>query len=304
MGIEKFTTPNGTYRVTRILDRQGEALFESNVHCVEPWISGTDCLQKAARTGANLPGADLSGDVFAEAKLGGLKAPGADCTNANFTNAKLGNADLSGATFGGAVLDMAYLASANLRRADFKGATIGSTKLPGADLTEADLSGVRLSGVSLADATLDRAKLAGADLPGADLTGASLAGIDWTGVDVAQANWAAAREQMHALLTGYALPSEPVVLLDALRKGIVNADRTILGTLAGWRKQPLPVDPLKFHAIERMCTGIAKDDTSETNPLSALLVTWIEEWQASAAAHAAHDLCPICGQARPRQAAA
>jgi hypothetical protein len=97
------------------------------------------------RSGAYLPGVDLSGADLIDANLSG----------ANLIHARLDGANLSGANLSGAHLHYADLSGAELKNAD----------LSGADLNDADLSGTDLSG---------------ANLRLVDLSGARLARVRWT----------------------------------------------------------------------------------------------------------------------------
>jgi uncharacterized protein YjbI with pentapeptide repeats len=83
----------------------------------------------------------------------------ADLTGANLTRANFYGADLTGA---------------NLTRANFYGANLTGAYLSRADLYGANLSRADLSGADLTRANLSRANLSRADLTRADLTGANL----------------------------------------------------------------------------------------------------------------------------------
>jgi hypothetical protein len=98
------------------------------------------------------------------------------------------------------------------------------------------------------------------------------------------------------------LPAETQALLSAVRKGNIS-EVGLFGAFAGIRKADHTIDLRSVQAVERMCTGIGKSDTPATNPLLALLAGWIEGWLASPAAAVGHDLCPACGQVRPKKAA-
>jgi uncharacterized protein YjbI with pentapeptide repeats len=295
MPIERFQMQARTMtRVNRLSD--GVPIFE---HVTGSQI---DALEHAAKTGVDLSGADLIEVQLMSARLGSLKAAGANLSRACLSSVRLSNADLTGAVLEEAELGSVYASNARLKGANLHGARLAGAKLPAADLTEADLSDADLSQASLVGAKLDRAKLTGTDLAGADLTEASLAGVDWTDVDVTKANWSAARAQLSALLSSI-LPAEATALLEIVRKGKIG-ESGLVGTVAGMREFDLAINPTSVQAVERMCTGIKAGGTPATNPLAAMLADWIEEWLASPAADAAHrDLCPTCGQLKPKKAA-
>jgi uncharacterized protein YjbI with pentapeptide repeats len=300
MPIERFQMQGRTMmRVNRLSD--GVALFEHTTG------SQIDALEHAARTGADLSGADLADVQLPSARLGNLKAHGACLARACLSSAKFSGADFSGAVLEAANLGGATGGGVRFTGANLKSARLVGARLQGADFSGADLSGADLGRANLTGAKLDGAKLAGAGLSGTDLTGASLRGIDWTDVDIAAADWSAVRRQLAGLLS-MLLSVEGPALLDAMRKGKIDGSDEkagILATLAGIRKFDLPIDALTMQSVERMCSGIKKGDAPATNPLSRLLADWIEEWLASPAAEAAHrDLCPACGQVRPKKAAA
>jgi hypothetical protein len=120
--------------------------FNDSVLFVIEADSFVKAVEAAAKSRANLTGADLYGANLTRADLYG----------ANLTRANLYGADLTGA---------------NLTRADLYGAN-----LYGANLTRADLYGANLTGADLYGADLYGANLYGANLYGADLTGANLTG--------------------------------------------------------------------------------------------------------------------------------
>jgi Pentapeptide repeats (8 copies) len=110
----------------------GNILFSSSVFTVK------DLLVEAAKSGADLHGADLHG---------------ADLRGADLHGADLRGADLRGADLHGADLRGAYLYGADLRGAN----------LYGADLCGANLCGANLRGANLCGAYLHGAYLHGAD---------------------------------------------------------------------------------------------------------------------------------------------
>lgn len=112
-------------------------------------------------SGATLPGANLAGLDWQDARFDDARMAGCWLLESNLTRAGLTRARL----------DKAWCAGACLREANFQGAVLAGANLRGCDcrgtcFREADLSG----------ATLDNADLRGADLTGANLAGASVRG--------------------------------------------------------------------------------------------------------------------------------
>lgn len=295
MPLEKIQMK--THYVMRISRRgDGAILFEHENS------SAIECLEAAAQGKTALAGADLPGLILPQARLGGLSAPGADMKDCRFTGAKMSGAFLTKADLSGAAFDDVRGSSMNLAGAVLKGASLTGAILSGSDLSAADLTGANLTDAILTGARLDHAKLAGADLSGCDLSDASLVGIDWKDVDVAPANWKVVRTQLTTFLSAI-LPSEVAALLESIRKGKI-VESGVRGTVADMRDFDLVVHPRTVQAVEQMLSGVTKGDTPATNPLAKLLAGWIEEWMAGPAAKAAHrDICPACGQLRPKQAA-
>ncbi len=109
-----------------------------------------EAVEQAAKSGADLYGANL--------------------TSAYLSGAYLTRADLTGAYLTGAYLTSADLSGANLTSADLSGANLTSADLYGANLTSAYLSGANLTRANLSGANLTRANLSRADLARANLT--------------------------------------------------------------------------------------------------------------------------------------
>ncbi len=109
-------------------------------------------LERAARSGVLLAGANLVGAALGSAFLYRARMAGADLAGANLAGAYLREADLREADLTSAALQGAFLKGADLRGADLRGA----------NLARADLRSAALTGALLAGANLDRAQLDGA----------------------------------------------------------------------------------------------------------------------------------------------
>ena len=127
------------------------------------------CLEAAAKAGANLAEANLADTNLAGANLAGAKLAGA-----NLAGAKLADANLADAKLTCTNLTCANLAYANLAGANLAGAYLDNTNLAGAYLAYANLARANLAGAYLAGANLANAKLAGAKLAGAKLKDGSV----------------------------------------------------------------------------------------------------------------------------------
>jgi pentapeptide repeat protein len=236
---------------------------------------------------------------------------GADLSHALFYNSgsplHLGGAQLAGAKLSHAQFSNATLGGANLRGADLSGANVASTNASGVNLSEANISGANFSNSNLAGADLH-----GTDLSNVNITRADLSGIDFRGVnlgdtDLSKANWSVTCDDLFSLLA--AAKDAAPGLLEAVRKGQIDGSREdggVIETLMAVRKHRFGLTPNRNRPIERLCLAIKRKDTPATNPFSKLLETWIEEWLPSPAAAAVihEDLCPACGQLKPRKAAA
>lgn len=141
---------------------------------------GPDCLNLMATniSGADLPGANLSGVCFDRANLSRAILTGANLSNAKLSGANLFAAELGDAILTNALLNEANLAQANLTRADLTGAELLSANLEIAVLDRARLRGADLNGAVLRNALLFQADLSGAEFAGADLTNAVLFGAN------------------------------------------------------------------------------------------------------------------------------
>jgi hypothetical protein len=184
---------------------------------------------------------------------------------------------------------------ANLRGANLRDANLRGADLCGADLGDADLGGVNLSDADLSDANLGGVNLRGADLRDANLCGANLRSANLRDANLCGANLRSAKQDFLAEVLR--LPNELEFLRDALIAGAVDGSTysgecaCLAGTLAhargaevgagGWLES-LPGTDTAFSVSassprEVFFTAIAKGDTPETNPASALALSWTEE---------------------------
>jgi hypothetical protein len=206
-----------------------------------------------------------------------------------------GGANLSDANLRGANLRDANLCDANLRDANLSDANLRDANLSGANLRDADLRSADLCDADLCDANLRDANLSDANLRDADLRDANLCGVNLRGANLRGANLRDAKQDFLAEVLR--LPNELEFLRDALIAGAVDGSTysgecaCLAGTLAhargaevgagGWL-EALPGTDTAFSVSassprEVFFTAIAKGDTPETNPASALALSWTEE---------------------------
>ena len=188
-------------------------------------------------------------------------------------------ADLSYADLRSADLSSANLSSADLRSADLSSADLRSADLRYADLSYADLSYADLSSANLSSADLSSADLRSADLRSADLSSA----------DLSSANLNDIRNDFWSIL----LFAQPEIA--GLRKAIVEGKidgsvyrgecACLVGTIANVRK--CDVNDLKGNLegnasrpAERFFMGISKGDTPENNPVSKIVLEWLDQFAA------------------------
>ncbi len=123
-------------------------------------LSYSDTLDIDLRA-ARLPGVDLAGADFSDAKLSAIVLSDADLRGIDLSRADLSAADLKGANLRNANLMGACLAAADLCRVDARGAVFEATDFRGARLDNANFRGVDLSsarnlaGQAIVDAFLD-----------------------------------------------------------------------------------------------------------------------------------------------------
>jgi hypothetical protein len=186
-------------------------------------------------------------------------------------------------------------------RADLTYANLTDANLRGADLTDADLRDANLTYANLTDADLRRADLRGANLTDANLIGADLARADLRGVDPKIAKTEEIRGDLFKVLS--VAKEEVVFLYDSLIHGKVNGTAykgecaCLVGTIANARHESyktmsIDLRPEAWRPAERWFLGIAKGDTPETNPISALTKTWIEEWAKENGVEIPNDPAP------------
>ena len=190
---------------------------------------------------------------------------------------------LSGAGLSGANLRKAYLAGADLSETNLCKADLGV-----ADLTGANLRKARLRRANLAKADLTWADLSGADLRGAILTRASLSRADFRGSNLAEADLTEIRADVFDIIS--LAQNEIAGLRLAVVKGRINGSSysgpcaCLVGTIAilqsrSFRCVPgIPIDAAR--PAERFFMGIGEGNTPETNPVSAIVLGWIDEFTA------------------------
>jgi uncharacterized protein YjbI with pentapeptide repeats len=130
--------------------------------------------------------------------------------------------------------------------------------------------------------------LRGADLRGANLRGANLRGADLRGANLRGADLTPIKNDLFALLL-YAITEIP-----HLKKSIINGNiegstydgtcaclnGTICNATATEAKRKSLIDLRDSNRpIERLFLAIAKGDTPETNPVSKIVLEWIEEFE-------------------------
>ncbi len=164
--------------------------------------------------------------------------------------------------------------------------SVGS--LSGADLSYADLRHSDLSDADLFGADLSYADLSYADLNGADLVCADLSNTTITHGQLRSANTTVIKANIFAKLA-HARHEAPG-LLDAVRKGWIDGSAyegecsCFVGTLAtirGCAYDQLPgIAPDASSPTEMFFFAIQHGDTPDTNPVSAIVAEWIEEFMA------------------------
>jgi uncharacterized protein YjbI with pentapeptide repeats len=201
-----------TYMSTGGLTGQPKTL-PAGLSIVDGYLAGPKAyLYRAALSGVNLGGYDLTGAYLGLANLSGANLAGTTLTGAFLSQANLTGADLSGAVVTGANAAGATLTSADLSGVDLStdylagvtsgGITAGPARLPAnwqlvdeylagpnAHLNEASLAGANLSGLDLEGAELSAADLANVNLNGANLTAATLSGATVTGATFTGVTW-------------------------------------------------------------------------------------------------------------------
>ena len=246
-----------------------------------------EAVKKAVRENISLKYADLSG-----LNLSGSNLSNADLSGSNLSGSNLSNADLSGSN-----LSDAHLSYSNLSGSNLSGSNLSDT-----DLSHADLSGSNLSYTDLSSPNLSDANLSGADLSYADLSRADLSGVNLSGVNLSDANFS--RADLSSSTLSYADLSEiktdyfsvlsiakdevlsfyNLVLEGKINGRVYEGDCVCLvGSIANIRKEnheKLTIDlkPESTRPIEQFFAAIRRGDTPETNPVSAIVKNWTEEF--------------------------
>ena len=202
--------------------------------------------------------------------------------NANLRYANLRSANLSYADLRSANLSSANLSSANLRYADLRSADLSS-----ADLSSANLSSADLSSANLSSADLRSANLSSADLRSANLRSANLRYADLRSADLSSANLTDIKKDFFERLT--LAKGEAKGLYDYLMKGKINGSSyegecaCFCGTIANIRQEKysemkIDLRPDSDSPTERFFLAIRKGDIPQSNPVSDVVRTWIEEF--------------------------
>ena len=188
----------------------------------------------------------------------------------------------------------ANLTGANLTETNLSRANLSRANLTGADLTAANLTAANLSRANLSRANIFRANLTGAHLLGANLTGAdllraNLTGADLTAANLTETNLFGIREDFHQILAD--ATNEIPGLRLAVMEGRIDGSTyegpcaCLVGTMANLRsckyKEIPNIQPNSERPAERFFTAIRKGDTPKTNPVSAIVLGWIDEFIAS-----------------------
>ena len=188
----------------------------------------------------------------------------------------------------GAVIQAVNVDRANLAGADLSGADLAEANLAKADLSWADLAGADLAEANLRGADLSGANLRGANFRGANLTRTVLFRADFRGSNLAEANLTEIRDDFFAVLS--LARNEVAGLRFAVVEGRINGSSyegpcaCLVGTIAilqacDYRNVPgIPIDAAR--PAERFFMGISKGNTPKTNPVSAIVLGWIDEFTA------------------------
>jgi hypothetical protein len=153
--------------------------------------------------------------------------------------------------------------------------------LSGADLSGADLSGADLSGADLCGADLRGADLCGVNLSSANLRGVSLSGANLIDADLRGAKFDFIEKIEHAKAE---IPALYIALMDGKVDGSAYEGECacFVGTIANARKchykELVNIKSNGDSPIESLFLAIRKGDTPENNPISKIVVGWIEEF--------------------------
>jgi len=203
----------------------------------------------------------------------------ADLSSADLSSADLRSADLSSANLRSADLRSADLRSADLRSADLRSADLSYADLSSADLRSADLSYADLSYADLSSANLSSANLRSANLRSADLRSADLRSADLN--DIRNDFWSVllfAHREIKALR---------MAIVDGKINGSVYAGdcACLVGTIAKARKCAVDslegnLRPNSSRPAERFFMGIKPGDTPDNNPVSKIVLEWLDTFVA------------------------
>jgi hypothetical protein len=186
-------------------------------------------------------------------------------------------------------VEAAIKAKANLRWADLRWANLRWANLSEANLSEADLSEADLS-----EADLSWADLSWANLSEADLSWANLSEADLSEANLSEADLSVIKADMfYVLLYGKAeVPFLKQNIIDGKIDGTTYDGECacLSGTLEnGAKAHNGETEKIKIASIlscrnsdrpiERFFLAIRQGDTPENNPVSKIVLEWIEEWE-------------------------
>ena len=132
-----------------------------------------------------------------------------------------------------------------------------------------------------------KADLSGANLSEANLSGANLSKADLSGANLSKADLRYIKHDIWGILL------HAILEVDGLRQALIDGKvggsaysgecACLCGTIANIRKCDYQnmsgIKPDSNSMAERFFMGIKKDDTPENNPVSKLVVEWIEEFK-------------------------
>src|SRR3990167_2405162 len=158
-----------------------------------------------------------------------------------------------------------------------KYADLSGLNLSGSNLSNADLSGSNLSGSNLSNADLSGSNLSDAHLSCADLSGSTLSYTDLSAIKTDYFS-------VLSIAKDEVLSFYNLVLEGKINGRVYEGDCVCLvGSIANIRKEnheKLTIDlkPESTRPIEQFFAAIRRGDTPETNPVSAIVKNWTEEF--------------------------
>jgi uncharacterized protein YjbI with pentapeptide repeats len=186
-------------------------------------------------------------------------------------------------------VEAAIKAKADLRSADLRSANLRSADLSSADLRSADLRSADLRSADLRSANLRSANLSSANLRSADLRSANLRSANLSSANLRSADLNDIRNDFWSILL-FAQP-EIAGLRTAIVEGRIDGSvykgecACLVGTIANVRK--CDVNDLKGNLeqnssrpAERFFMGISKGDKPENNPVSKIVLEWLDQFAA------------------------